>query len=212
MEKMPLEMLNAERDKELFEYEMTEVRAALQEEFEKVQNLAPACENIDEVLPPEGVSVQTETVIPDHVDMKKLFLDIQPAEAKAKGAMPDHVDMTNPSLTIQPAEVKAKGIVPDKVEVRVPQYSVKTESLLTVEYRYQPFETMAFEEPDTQRVMEEVSAIQNAMQQSFAAKNEKIAEIMEMEFETPDISGSVADILLSCKENGMKIASGAGAN
>ena len=77
--------------------------------------------------------------------------------------------------------------------------SVDTRSLIKIEYEHNQMPPVAFVEPETDELIKEIDELMLTIV-SPSTDNEKIEEIMNMEFNAPNISSNIADIMESVRK------------
>ena len=193
MENKQLNMTNAERYQELFEHEATEVLTALKDELKKVEKLGLECEKIDEVLP-KNVSAKFSD--------SSVKVDVKPADSRnidgAKFSEPPVKIDAKPadSQNIDVSELSCSEV---KIDVAVSESKSLSEKCLVTDMPN--VDISWFKGTGSDEVMSKILSVEKQISDSFIViDNERIAEIKIMNFESPNISSSLADIFESYKK------------
>ena len=193
MENKQLNMTNAERYQELFEHEATEVLTALKDELKKVEKLGLECEKIDEVLPKNvsakfsDLSVKVDVKPADSRNIDGAKFSEPPVKIDAKPADSQNIDVSELSCS----EVK--------IDVAVSESKSLSEKCLVTDMPN--VDISWFKGTGSDEVMSKILSVEKQISDSFIViDNERIAEIKIMNFESPNISSSLADIFESYKK------------
>ena len=215
MENKQLNMTNAERYQELFEHEATEVLTALKDELKKVEKLGLECEKIDEVLPKNvsakfsdsSVKVDVKPADSRNIDGAKFSeppvkIDVKPADSRnidgAKFSEPPVKIDAKPadSQNIDVSELSCSEV---KIDVAVSESKSLSEKCLVTDMPN--VDISWFKGTGSDEVMSKILSVEKQISDSFIViDNERIAEIKIMNFESPNISSSLADIFESYKK------------
>jgi len=121
----------------------------------------------------EGKTIQFEN---DFTDEVKLLQDIQPLESK----------------TVQLNDLTVEG-----VNVSIPDFDGELKKCKSIDYNYDGELSVSFVSPNMNNIMDEISSIQQIVQESVRKRNSIIEEYMNMDFPAPDISADISDIIES---------------